>query len=494
MKSTIIISLFLSLLLMAIITNKNIKESAQTGNIFLIQDDTSFVNRHIKVDSFNLTILPPSSGIQFYKDGIIYLSSSKLEENMLPEYLSFGKTDTRYAILNDTILENPRIFSPSLSFTYPCEAITFSSDFNTMYFTKYSKADGTEKIYQAKFILGIGNQGGWSTDDNPMSFCSDQSIYTHPTLSADGKMMIFASNRPGSLGGLDLFVVYNDEGSWSVPENLGNAINSIYNEMYPCLDSKDNLFFSSDGMTDYGGYDIFMCKFFKKDWEKPINLSTPINTRYDDIAFTINRKDGKSAFYTVNQKSGKGSVQLYKVTINNHSQNQSLTLSEFFAKHIAPNVSFHALEPVVEAKEPPDSRPPALPENTLITETKPKVKPLDMKVDTFIKEILKDDSIKTKNVNITTPGRVVTKDLIIYRVQLVANVKPKGSYSIVINNKSYNTFEYLYKGFYRTCVGEFSTLSQAGEFQNICRKSGYPQAFVVAFKNNVRSTDAALFK
>jgi len=56
------------------------------------------------------------------------------------------------------------------------------------------------------------------------------------------------------------------------------------------------------------------------------------------------------------------------------------------------------------------------------------------------------------------------------------------------------TYEYLYNGGYRTCVGEYSTLTPAKELQNLCRKSGYPQAFVVAFKNNIRTTDPALFK
>lgn len=87
-----------------------------------------------------------------------------------------------------------------------------------------------------------------------------------------------------------------------------------------------------------------------------------------------------------------------------------------------------------------------------------------------------------------------TKEIIAYRIQILSNSTSKSSYNININNKAYKTFEYNYAGAYRICIGEFSTLNSAKEFQNICRKNGYPQAFVVAFKNNVRSTDPALFK
>ena len=57
-------------------------------------------------------------------------------------------------------------------------------------------------------------------------------------------------------------------------------------------------------MPGYGGYDIFTCKFNGETWDKPVNLSDRINSENDDIAFSIDRTDGKSAFYTKRQKSG----------------------------------------------------------------------------------------------------------------------------------------------------------------------------------------------
>jgi hypothetical protein len=537
--------------------------------------DTTLKQR-INVDSYYLEIVPPSSGVQFYKDGIVFLSSSKSQGKMLPGHLSFGTVQASYAVLEDSVLGQPRSFSTTSSFLYPCDGITFGNDFNTMYFTKYSEKASKEKIFRAV----SSSDGNWSEDAEPLDFCKDDFIYSHPALSADGKLMIFASNRTGSIGGIDLFVSQEKGGKWSDPVNLGDAVNSTYNESYPYLDQENNLFFSSDNIQGYGGYDIYACKFNKNTWEKPINLSAPLNTRFDDIAFTVNRKDSKSAFYTVKENSGKKSVQLYRVTMNNAISDKWLTLSQFFTRPDVSNMVILVLEPAVQAtdlisetaetkisgstgekdnviyrvqfltsfnprtrtqitvngkdysvidylysgayrlcvgefstitpalelqnqlrkndypqasvvvfknnvisfdpellKVPVSTQPAAIVEKTLITKTETQVK--------------QDVAVATVAAAATTEGK---KQVVIYRVQFATNATSKGSYKITINNKSYNTFEYLYSGAYRSTVGEFKTMAEATAFQKTVRESGYPGAFVVAFKDNVRSLDKELFK
>ena len=104
--------------------------------------------------------------------------------------------------------------------------------------------------------------------------------------------------------------------------------------------------------------------------------------------------------------------------------------------------------------------------------------------------------IKTDSISAAQKLAVLkaTKDIVVYRVQFASNTTKKGSYNITIGGKNYKTWEYLYKGAYRSTVGEFKTLKAAMEFQKLVTKSGHPQNFVVAFKNNVRSTDPALLK
>jgi hypothetical protein len=558
--------------------------------------DTSVSNRWIKVDSFNLDILPPSSGVQFYRDGIVYLSSSKSDDKIAKNHISFGKPDASYAVLKNNLPESKLPFSSSIPFPYPCEALTFSSDYNTMYFTMFSKGDGVEKIYKATYSSTDIRMGKWNFEENPLSFCTGKSIYTHPALSAKGNLIVFASNREGSIGGMDLFASIEKDGKWSDPVNLGDAVNSTANELYPFLDSENNLFFSSDGSQGFGGYDIYVCKYKSNTWEKPINLSAPVNTPDDDVAFTLSRKDGKSAFYSIKQNSGKRSQQLCVISMDESVPDTLITLSQFFTRPDISQMVILALEPAVQATDKATITASASRgEKDIITYRVQFATSFNPRTRTQISVISKDytvfeflysgayrlcvgeftsltQAIDLQNIfrknnypqatvlafknnvlsldpellkvqpgtnqstaaeqkkltevaavsvipatttqkpepakeNIqasatkksdpaTTPPVVSAekKDVIVYRVQILTNNTPKGSYKITIAGKPYDTFEYQYAGAYRTCVGGFNTLAQATELQKICRQSGHLQAFVVAFKNNVRSTDPALFK
>ncbi len=153
----------------------------------------------------------------------------------------------------------------------------------------------------------------WVIEDQALNFCDGNYIYSHPSLSADGKFMVFSSDLPGSHGGLDLYVTKKEEGKWSTPENLGKQINSAGNELFASLDSRNNLFFSSDGLPGKGGYDVFVCVYNGTGWEKPVNLSGTINSKDDELAFTVSRTDNSSAFYSSRPISGKGRTQLFLV-------------------------------------------------------------------------------------------------------------------------------------------------------------------------------------
>lgn len=69
-----------------------------------------------------------------------------------------------------------------------------------------------------------------------------------------------------------------------------------------------------------------------------------------------------------------------------------------------------------------------------------------------------------------------------------------GNGQITVGGKIYPTFEYLYAGAYRSCAGEFYSVDEARALQRIIRKESFPDAFVVAFINNERTMDPALFK
>lgn len=461
-----------------------------TSHLSKAGEDTSGYTRFLNVDTFKLEILPPSSGIQFYKDGIVFLSSTKNEDKMASKHISFGTIDAYYARLDDTILGRHSVFSPFVSFLYPCEAITFNPAYDTMYFTRISKKDNKEKIYLATAATKTQNQSGWLLANVPLDFCTDKNIYAYPTLSQDEKTMIFSSDRTGSHGGLDLYLTNKEGDKWTVPVNLGELINSQGNEVFPFLDAGNNLYFSSDGLPGLGGYDIFTCKFNGVGWDRPVNLSKHINSETDDIAFTINRHDEKSAFFTRRLRSGKPELQLFRVALNKEAEDGSfLTISTIFNGKPSVKTGLISLQDTTKAKVPET----VLAKNEVVAgETEKdnlKTKPV-VRADSLIKvPEAKTEPIKPE---ISAPG--ATKEVVVFRVQFRSGMKPQNEKTISMNGNTYDIYEYFYLGEYRNTVGEFSSVAPAVELMKIVRQSGYPQAFVAAFINNTRSLDPKLFR
>ncbi len=159
-------------------------------------------------------------------------------------------------------------------------------------------------------------KGEWS-DLRPLkSINNPKSWESQPSVSADGNELIFASDRKGGFGGIDLYLVQKDEfGYWGVPQNMGQIINSESNEKSPFfhVDGK-TMYFSSQGHNSLGGYDIFVSHVDDLGhWGEPINLGYPINTPYDDLFYSATAS-GRYAYISSNRAGGIGGLDIYKVT------------------------------------------------------------------------------------------------------------------------------------------------------------------------------------
>jgi len=433
--------------------------------------DTLDLGSLIRVSRFRLEIIPPSSGIQFYRNGIVFLSNSRAEGKMLESHISFGTVEAYYAAFRDTSLGDHVLFSPSSVWTIPCDAITFNSDYSVMYFTKKPSNREDEKIFQAKYQIIKTGESEWVSDSKPLSFCNNKSTYSNPALSPDGEKIVFTSNTSGGIGGFDLYISTKDNIGWSSPINLGNKINTQGNEMFPFLDQENNLYFSSDGIKGFGGYDIYFCQYNGTGWDKPVNLSHVINTSDDDLAFTLSRLDGKTAFFTRRRTSGSTSVRLIKVVFRDQYALNRLTYLSNAFKYLARAESNTDETVTATAGKQADLMP---------AEQKPVTRPVQQqKISDVPGEPAK------QAVGLVAAG----SDVIVYRVQFLTSSKSHGKDEISVAGKQYETFEYFYNGAYRLCAGNFSSSSMAFDLQKKMKQTGYSDAFVVTFKNNVRSTE-----
>jgi tetratricopeptide (TPR) repeat protein len=166
-------------------------------------------------------------------------------------------------------------------------------------------------IYKSSFT-----GGRWTKTEKLNKNINTKYWESHGFLSEDGNQLVFASDRPGGFGGLDLYVSHKVNGDWGPASNLGPEINTQFNEDRPFLiNNGKTLFFSSQGHENIGGYDLFKSEVQPNGlWSEPENLGYPINTPDDDIFF-MPIEGGKAGYYSrFKETGGYGKEDIYRVT------------------------------------------------------------------------------------------------------------------------------------------------------------------------------------
>ncbi|MFK7978366.1 MAG: OmpA family protein [Saprospiraceae bacterium] len=298
----------------------------------------------------------------YYYLGLAYWEENNFEQ-AIPQFDSFLKSNSKSVKLRAKAtkylqnsqfaakaLKNPVPFNPtplgqSVNTSFPEYLPSVTAEGNTLVFTRRIRGD--EDVFISKKvdgqwaapepILDINtpeNEGSQyiSADGSLIVFvrCSDRTGYggcdlyfsekkgdiwskpenmgqpintrgweSQPSLSADGNILYYASNRKGTLGGRDIWRSKRDEqGAWSNPVNLGPTINTTSDDESPFFhpDGK-SLYFMSSGHQGMGGYDLFLSRRDGKKWEVPQNLGYPINTKGNEGALFITL-DGTTAYFT----------------------------------------------------------------------------------------------------------------------------------------------------------------------------------------------------
>lgn len=261
-------------------------------------------------------------GAAYIDNNLVFTSSRLAPNNEINKWNGQPNSNLFIAEINSSNnFELPKLFSKHINTKYNESSAAFTKDGKTMYFTRNNflnnkeKSDHTQtillKIFKAEKV-----KGEW-TNIVELPFNSDDYSTAHPALSTDEKTLYFVSNMPGTFGNKesDIFKVkINEDGTYGLPENMGNKINTEGKESFPFVSEDNHLYFSSNGHPGLGGLDIFVTPL-KEDGTCGIakNLGAPVNSNMDDFAFYINTKTKKGFISSNRIEDNLGFDDIYKI-------------------------------------------------------------------------------------------------------------------------------------------------------------------------------------
>jgi outer membrane protein OmpA-like peptidoglycan-associated protein/tetratricopeptide (TPR) repeat protein len=251
----------------------------------------------------------------FFHDGIVFgavRSTEKRKDAFYDLYFTRPLAEDSPQGLNLTY-EPVTGFSEILNSGVNEAIVSFSPNFKEVFFTRNQQQIVSEKIPIRRLEIMVSRQGADSSWSSPVPLSINSINYStaHPALSPDGNRLFFASDRPGGLGGKDIYYCDRVGLGWSSPINLGPQVNTEGDELYPYYHADKVLYFASNGQLGLGGLDIFRVEDLGGgEWGEPDNPGVPINSSADDFAL-IMKEDGSYGFFTSNRKNGAGSDDIY---------------------------------------------------------------------------------------------------------------------------------------------------------------------------------------
>lgn len=190
-------------------------------------------------------------------------------------------------------------------------AQSISADGRYLFFTGCNRPDG---LGRCDIYVSHKEGSSWGEPFNLGAPLNTPYWESQPTISPDGNTLYFVSNRPGGLGGYDIWKsMLKSDGYWSKPENLGAEINTPYDEHTPFIHSDGRtLYFSSDGWPGMGNKDIFLSRLGDNGkWGLPENLGYPINTFNEETGLIVT-PDGTEGLFSSTLKGGYGDMDIYQ--------------------------------------------------------------------------------------------------------------------------------------------------------------------------------------
>lgn len=282
--------------------------------------------KYLYEDSSHFAVRPISLNTEYgelcatpYKNRIVFMSNRKEPE--LVEKLNAVMNAPFYKIYSARILpgtsangghqyDKPSLFSKELASRLNAGPVVFYNKEQKMAFVSAANETGNGGRRNLQLYFAEWKNGEWSETD-PFPYNSRYHSISDPTISEDGKVLYFSSDMGGGQGGKDLYRSTFEAGKWTQPENLGETVNTPYDEAFPFLHQNRTLYFSSNGHPGMGGLDIFETAIKSDGYSEPRNAGYPINTSYDDFGMTIDSLD-THGYFSSNRKNGGFNDDLYE--------------------------------------------------------------------------------------------------------------------------------------------------------------------------------------
>jgi len=185
-----------------------------------------------------------------------------------------------------------------------------SPDGKYLFFTGCNRPEG---LGSCDIYVSRREGGRWSQPYNLGAPINTRGWEAQPTLSADGRTLYFVSNRPGGQGGYDIWnATLQENGQWGMPQNLGAAVNTPYDESAPYIHADNQtLYFTSNGWPGFGDKDMFKTSLDSAgNWQQPVNLGYPINDHHEQSAFSVSM-NGKRASFAARRNDAAGGLDIY---------------------------------------------------------------------------------------------------------------------------------------------------------------------------------------
>lgn len=214
------------------------------------------------------------------------------------------------------IWENPNTIDGEVNDATQSGSMTFTPDGQYMIFAAYEhdvNGEGRTDLYSARRVAGE-----WTDIENLGVAINSPYWDSQPALSSDGRTLYFASDRPGGVGGSDIYVSTRTREGWTEAKPLGRMINTEKDEMTPFVAYDDKTFtFASNRDGGEGGFDIYFSKYEGRAFTRPQNAGDIINSPKDEFFYII-RANTDIAYYSSMREGTKGGLDIFAAVPNPH--------------------------------------------------------------------------------------------------------------------------------------------------------------------------------